>query len=1034
MKKIYHLSALLLMFIINIGNVYSQTCPTDMVAYWKMEEVGSTVLSDYISNHDATSSSILANVLDGKVGSAKYFDGTISATVSNHTDFAFPAGGSFSVEFWVKVPAASAGTKVLVGKRDSNSSGSYWFVGLNSTGKLTFELQDSDGGVREIISSSTVVYGMWQHVVAVRDEATNGNYLYVDGSLAASSIINYTGSFISDGAVTLGCFNNSSGIPSYFFTGSLDEIAILKRALSSSEITEHKQKGDDGIGYCDGFSPSFISTPVIKATVNTLYSYTARATGLQSNMRYTLLQKPVGMNIDEISGEISWTPSSVNDDGYVEIMADNGTPPADTQSFRIFVGDAPDCPAGLTLLLRLDESSGPEYADFYGEHNATATVSPTATGGIIAGGQTFGPTTGLDIPDNGTEFDWSYIDNWSIEFWMKTSNTGTQVIAGRYRDDDYEDRAKWWVGIGETGLATFFLQDNSASYINFEISGGPYLPDNQWHHIIAVRMGSSQQMFLYVDGLEAASVNTNFTNSFKADLPTPVSVGYYRRKNPGDNEYHYSGILDEFAIFNRGIQASDASTYYNMGEPTGHCTPGNYAPIILSNPVTEAIQDQVYSYTFEVDEADEGDVLTLSAPVKPDWLTFTFIPGQKTAVLSGTPGNDDVTTAASVTLRVTDGTAIVDQSFVINVANVNDLPEITSIPADTVNEDTYYSYTLTVEDIDPDDVITMTPVAKPDWMTFTWNPGDRTAILDGTPTDAYTGDNSINISVSDGTATIAEIYTLYVVPINDVPVITGQNPLSVKEDNSIGLKVTDLVIVDEDNTTSQLTLNVMAGNKYTVTGNVVRPEENFFGTISVPVTVSDLESESDAYNVIITVESVNDVPMIVSQPDLDIEVDHLYAYSIEAEDADGDNLTYAAEVLPGFLTFYPSNALIAGTPHGEDFGEHLVIVTVTDGILKVEQSFVLNVTWPAGIEDQAAQAMKLYPSPASHMLYLEFDVLQEDAVASIYNSGGKLVKSIEVAAGSDKTSFEVSDLSNGSYFCVLRNNQTEHAVKFLINK
>jgi len=360
MKKIYHLSAFLLMTFLNIGIVYSQTCPTDMVAYWKMEEVGSTVLADYISNHDANSTSILANVMSGKVGSAKYFDGTTSASVSNHPDFAFPTGGSFSVEFWAKIPSASSGVKVLIGKRDSNSSGSYWFVAVNSSGRYTFEIQDSGGGFREITSSSPVVYGIWQHIVAVRDEATNGNYLYVDGVMVASSIINYTGNFTSDGAVTIGSFNNSSGIPSYFFTGSLDEVAILKRALPSSEVIAHKQKADDGIGYCDGFSPSFISTPEVKATVNTLYTYTARATGLQTNMRYTLLQKPVGMSIDDVSGQVSWVPSSVSDDGYVSILANNGTPPADTQSFRIFVGEAPDCPYGLSVLLRLDETSGPD--------------------------------------------------------------------------------------------------------------------------------------------------------------------------------------------------------------------------------------------------------------------------------------------------------------------------------------------------------------------------------------------------------------------------------------------------------------------------------------------------------------------------------------------------------------------------------------------------------------------------------------------------------------------------------------------------
>ena len=83
--------------------------------------------------------------------------------------------------------------------------------------------------------------------------------------------------------------------------------------------------------------------------------------------------------------------------------------------------------------------------------------------------------------------------------------------------------------MNSAGEATFSLTDNNAIPKTFEISGGPYLFDNQWHHVIAVRNGSGQQNILYVDGAEAAIVSTNYANSFKADLPTPITVGYWKR-------------------------------------------------------------------------------------------------------------------------------------------------------------------------------------------------------------------------------------------------------------------------------------------------------------------------------------------------------------------------------------------------------------------------------------------------------------------------------------------------------------------------
>ena len=182
-------------------------------------------------------------------------------------------------------------------------------------------------------------------------------------------------------------------------------------------------------------------------------------------------------------------------------------------------------------------------------------------------------------------------------------------------------------------------------------------------------------------------------------------------------------------IFYSALSSQDAFNFYNFGEPVGHCSPGNYAPVITSEPVTSATQDLFYSYQINVDDVDVGDPLTLTAVVKPDWLTFSAAPGQKSGLLTGTPTNSEVGIPANVTLRVEDGKAQVDQVFVINVQNVNDPPVITSTPSEIVAENVPYSYTLTVEDIDPSDVITMTAVSVPTWLTFSWTAGTRIATL-----------------------------------------------------------------------------------------------------------------------------------------------------------------------------------------------------------------------------------------------------------------------------------------------------------------
>ncbi|WP_185153292.1 putative Ig domain-containing protein, partial [Fulvivirga lutimaris] len=65
-------------------------------------------------------------------------------------------------------------------------------------------------------------------------------------------------------------------------------------------------------------------------------------------------------------------------------------------------------------------------------------------------------------------------------------------------------------------------------------------------------------------------------------------------------------------------------------------------------------------------DPDVGDVLTLTATEKPDWLTFTAN-GSGTATLTGAPTNADLG-SNSVTLRVVDNSgAAINQVFTINV-------------------------------------------------------------------------------------------------------------------------------------------------------------------------------------------------------------------------------------------------------------------------------------------------------------------------------------------------------------------------------
>ncbi|PKN97256.1 MAG: hypothetical protein CVU43_17555 [Chloroflexi bacterium HGW-Chloroflexi-5] len=94
----------------------------------------------------------------------------------------------------------------------------------------------------------------------------------------------------------------------------------------------------------------------------------------------------------------------------------------------------------------------------------------------------------------------------------------------------------------------------------------------------------------------------------------------------------------------------------------------NQSPLFTSAPVTTGEVGQFYSYNITASDPNVTDVLTITAPVLPGWLSLTDN-GNGTAALSGTPAGGDAG-SNSVELLVEDGNGGSDtQNFSIVVNN-----------------------------------------------------------------------------------------------------------------------------------------------------------------------------------------------------------------------------------------------------------------------------------------------------------------------------------------------------------------------------
>ncbi len=172
-------------------------------------------------------------------------------------------------------------------------------------------------------------------------------------------------------------------------------------------------------------------------------------------------------------------------------------------------------------------------------------------------------------------------------------------------------------------------------------------------------------------------------------------------------------------------------------------TPANDAPAITSTPPDTAVQDQLYTYHVTANDIDTGDVVMLYVTQKPEWLTFD----QFSDLLSGIPSNANVG-VNYVTIRASDGKVYTDQSFILDVKNVNDPPVFTSIPVTEVQVNQAYLYLVTVTDPDKGDIVTFEPAQIPSWLEFI--PGISNAYLVNTPTIQDTGSYQIELKATDG--------------------------------------------------------------------------------------------------------------------------------------------------------------------------------------------------------------------------------------------------------------------------------------------
>jgi len=261
-------------------------------------------------------------------------------------------------------------------------------------------------------------------------------------------------------------------------------------------------------------------------------------------------------------------------------------------------------------------------------------------------------------------------------------------------------------------------------------------------------------------------------------------------------------------------------------------------------------------------------------------------------------------------------------------------PVIAAIADSTINEDGQLLLTISAES---QMGYAMSFSAASDTADVIAGVSNDTLTL--TPAAHWHGSALITVVVTDeNSLSDTTSFVLTVTPVNDAPIITAIDSITIDEDSSAAVNLSAMD-VEEDTLafsisadTSVITTNV-DGTNLTLT-----PEANWNGLADITVIVTD-GSLSDTTSFVLSVTPVNDAPFFTMVFDDTVGAGDSITIMIQADDIDSQDLTYSVSGQPEWLVLN-GNVLSGYSSVG---GLFIFEIGVSDGALSTTGDYYLMV-------------------------------------------------------------------------------------------
>ena len=206
--------------------------------------------------------------------------------------------------------------------------------------------------------------------------------------------------------------------------------------------------------------------------------------------------------------------------------------------------------------------------------------------------------------DSGESFSISCLAKGDYKLNSGTVETGTWFVQKGVISDGNANEGKWY-GIElkyyeESYQLRFAIDDQTDKSVATLFDVDSVWDISAWHHIVGVRDCDEDSIKLYLDGVLVASVLDELSES-NSTSGQPLNIG-----NSYDNAGRFKGAIDEVAIYNVALSATDVEDLYNSLTISGDCSVADSIGHIHVSSI--AISTQNASDSIAVGELIEIDV------------------------------------------------------------------------------------------------------------------------------------------------------------------------------------------------------------------------------------------------------------------------------------------------------------------------------------------------------------------------------------------------------------------------------------------